>query len=65
MKPLIVKLVGRGMPKDPGPWSGERKGKEFSNWYRKKRSLTDYIQAIFLPFDKSVVGMRAPEDIEN
>ena len=23
-KPLIVKLVGRGMPKDPGPWSGPR-----------------------------------------
>ena len=64
MKPLIVKLVGRGMPKDPGPWFGERKGKDFSNWYRKKRKLTDYIQSIFLPFDKSVVGMRAPEDIE-
>ena len=64
MKPLIVKLVGRGMPKDPGPWSGPRTGKGFSNWYRKERKLTDYIQAIFLPFHKSVDGMRAPEDIE-
>ena len=26
--------------------------------------MTDYIQAIFLPFDKSVSGMRKPEDIE-
>ena len=63
-KPLIVKLVGRGMPKDPGPWSGPRTGKEFATWYRKQRKLTDYIQAIFLPFDKSVSGMRKPEDIE-
>ena len=64
MKPLIVKLVGRGMPKDPGPWSGPRAGKEFSRWYRAHRKLTDYIQSIFLPFDKSVTGMREPEDIE-
>ena len=64
IKPLIVKLVGRGMPKDPGPWSGPRTGKEFSKWYRKQRKLTDYIQSIFLPFDKSVTGMRSPEDIE-
>ena len=64
MKPLIVKLVGRGIPKDPGPWSGPRSGQEFSNWYRKKRRLTDYIQSIFLPFNKAVTGMRAPEDIE-
>ena len=63
-KPLIVKLIGRAMPKDPGPWSGPRKGKEFFRWYSKQRKLTDYIQAIFLPFDKSVNGMRAPEDIE-
>ena len=63
-KPLIVKLVGRGIPKDPGPWSGPRTGKEFATWYRKLRKLTDYLQAIFLPFDKSVSGMRKPEDIE-
>ena len=64
MKPLIVKFVGRGLPKDPGPWSGPRKGKEFSKWYRRQRKLTNYIQSIFLPFDKSVGGMKAPEDIE-
>ena len=64
MKPLIVKLVGRGFPKDPGPWLGERKGREFSRWYRKEKKLTDYIQSIFLPFDKNVKGMRAPEEIE-
>ena len=52
MKPLIVKLVGRGMPQDPGPWSGPRTGKDFSKWYRKERNLTDYIQSIFLPFPK-------------
>ena len=63
-KPLIVKLVGRGMPKDPGPWSGPRAGKEFNKWYRKMRKLTDYIQSIYLPFNKSVTGMRPPEDIE-
>ena len=63
-KPLIVKLVGRGLPKDPGLWSGIREGKEFFKWYRKQRKLTDYIQSIFLPFDKTVGGMRAPEDIE-
>ena len=63
-KPLIVKLVGRGMPKDPGPWLGPRAGKEFSKWYRRKRKLTDYIQSIYLPFNKSVTGMRPPEDIE-
>ena len=63
IKPLIVKLVGRGMPKDPGPWSGPQSGREFSNWYRKKRKLTDYIQSIFLPFNKTVTGMRASEDI--
>ena len=59
-----MKLVGRGMPKDPGLWSGPRSGKEFSDWYRKERRLTDYIQSIFLPFGKTVAGMRAPEDIE-
>ena len=64
MKPLIVKLVGRGLPKDPGPWSGPREGKEFSKWYRKFRKLTDFIQSIFLPFDKTVGEMRPPEDIE-
>ena len=64
MKPLIVKLVGRGMPRDPGPWSGPRTGKEFSKWYRTQRKLTDYIQSIYLPFNKSVTGMRPPEDIE-
>ena len=52
------------MPKDPGPWSGPRTGKEFVTCYRKQRKLTDYLQAIFLPFDKSVSGMRKPEDIE-
>ena len=30
-KPLIVKLVGRSMPKDPGPWSGPRTGKDFAS----------------------------------
>ena len=64
MKPLIVKLVGKGLPKDPGPWSGVREGKEFCKWYRKERKLTNYIQAVFLPFEKTVNGMRAPEDIE-
>ena len=64
MKPLIVKLVGRAIPNDPGPWSGPRKGKEFSKWYRKHKKLTDYIQSIYLPFDKSVAGMRAPDEIE-
>ena len=64
MKPLIVKLVGRGMPKDPGLWTGTRSGNEFSKWYRKERKLTDYIQSIFLPFGKTVSGMRAPEEIE-
>ena len=64
MKPLIVKLVGRGLPKDPGPWSGPREGKEFAKWYRKLRKLTDFIQSIFLPFDKTVGEMRPPEDIE-
>ena len=64
MKPLIVKLVGRGLPKDPGLWSGIREGQEFSKWHRKQRKLTDYIQSIFLPFSKTVSGMRVPEDIE-
>ena len=64
MKPLIVKIVGKGLPKDPGPWFGPREGKEFSKWYLKKRKLTNYIQAVFLPFDKTVDGMKAPEDIE-
>ena len=64
MKPLIVKLVGKGIPKDPGPWFGPREGNEFLKWYRKKRKLTNYIQAVFLPFDKTVDGMRTPEDIE-
>ena len=64
MKPLIVKLVGKGLPKDPGPWSGPREGNEFCKWYRKKQKLTNYLQAVFLPFEKTVSGMRAPEDIE-
>ena len=64
MKPLIVKLVGKGLPKDPGPWTGRREGNEFNKWYRKKRKLTNYLQAIFLPFGKTVNGMRAPEEIE-
>ena len=64
MKPLIVKLVGRGMPKDPGLWSGPRNGNEFSKWHRKERRLTDYIQSIYLPFGKIVCGMRAPGEIE-
>ena len=29
-----------------------------------KKKLTDYIQAVFLPFDREVAGMRRPEDIE-
>ena len=64
MKPLIVKLIGRGMPQDPGLRTDTRSGMEFSKWYRKERKLTDYIQSIFLPFGKSVPGMRAPEEIE-
>ena len=64
MKPRIVKLVGKGLPKDPGPWSGPRQGNEFMKWYRKKRKLTNYLQAVFLPFEKTVDGMRPPEDIE-
>ena len=64
MKPRIVKLIGKGLPKDPGSWSGPRQGSEFAKWYRKKRKLTNYIQAVFLPFEKTVDGMRAPEDIE-
>ena len=64
MKPRIVKLVGKGLPKDPGPWSGSRQGNEFQKWYRKERKLTNYIKAVFLPFEKAVDGMRKPEDIE-
>ena len=64
MKPRIVKLLGKGLPKDPGPWSGPRQGNEFMKWYRKKRKLTNYLQAVFLPFEKTVDGMRPPEDIE-
>ena len=65
IKPLIVKLVGKGLPTDPGPWEGKRQGKEFDKWYRKYMKLTNYIQAIFLPFDKSAAGIRPPEEIED
>ena len=64
-KLLIVKLIGRSIPTDPGPWQSRRNGKEFEKWSRKYKKLTDYIQAVFLPFHKTAAGMRSPNLIED
>ena len=61
IKPRIVKLIGRRIPKDPGPYDLDD---DFEKWCKKQKKLTDYIQAVFLPFDKNVTGMKKPEDIE-
>ena len=61
IKPRIVKLIGKTIPQDLGP---REDADDFEKWYKKKKKLTDYIQAVFLPFDKKVVGMKSPEDVE-
>ena len=38
MKPLIVKLVGKGLPKDPGLWSGPQEERSFLSGIEKNGS---------------------------
>ena len=49
-KPLIVKLVGRGLPTDFGPWQGQRNGKEFEKWSRKYKNSRTTSRLFFYLF---------------
>ena len=63
-KPIMVKLVRKQIPKDPGCYTGVRNGKEFNIWTRKLNRLTNYVQAVFLPFRKTIQNMRTSEEIQ-
>ena len=39
IKPRVVKLVGKTIPKDPGPWQS---GDDFDKWYKKKKAYRLY-----------------------
>ena len=51
------------IPKHPGPEPEDRTTPEYSKWERKLRKLTNFIQAVYLPWNKDVQEFRPPWDV--
>ena len=51
------------IPKHPGPEPEDNTTAEYSRWERKLRKLTNFIQAVYLPWPKDVQGFRPPLDV--
>ena len=60
---LIPQFIGMQIPKHPGREPDDRTSPEYSKWERKLRKLTNFIQAVYLPWTKDVEGFRPPSDV--
>ena len=54
----ILQFVGMHMPKHPGEEPKDKQSPEFATWKRKLRKLTNFIQTVFLPWNKNVKKFR-------
>ena len=62
-KILIPQFIGMQIPKHPGPEPEDNTTAEYSRWERKLRKLTNFIQAVYLPWTKDVQGFRPPLEV--
>ena len=60
---LIPQFIGMQIPKHPGPEPEDKTTPEYSRWERQLTKLTNFIQAIYLPWSKDVQGFRPPLDV--
>ena len=59
----IPQFVGIQIPKHPGPEPEDTTTPEYTTWKRKLRKLTNFIQAVYLPWSKDVEKFRPPLDV--
>ena len=59
----IPQFIGMQIPKHPGPEPEDATTPEYKKWERKLRKLTNFIQAVYLPWSKDIEGFRPPLDI--
>ena len=60
---LIPQFIGMQIPKHPGPEPEDSTGPEYVKWYRKLKKLTNFIQAVYLPWSKDVEKFRKPSEV--
>ena len=59
----IPQFIGMQIPKHPGPEPEDTSTPEYAKWKRKLRKLTNFIQAVYLPWPKDIEGFRPPLDV--
>ena len=59
----IPQFIGMQIPNHPGPEPDDRTTPEYAKWKRKLRKLTNFIQAVYLPWPKDIEGFRPPLDV--
>ena len=60
---LIPQFIGMQIPKHPGPEPEDSTGAEYAKWYRNLTKLTNFIQAVYLPWSKDVEKFRTPSEV--
>merc|ERR1711923_368139 len=59
----IPQFIGMQIPKHPGPEPEDTSTPECAKWYRKLTKLTNFIQAVYLPWSKDVEKFRPPLEV--
>ena len=59
----IPQFIGMQIPKHPGPEPEDTSTPEHAKWYRKLTKLTNFIQAVYLPWSKDVKKFRPPLEV--
>ena len=59
----IPQFIGMQIPNHPGPEPEDITTPEYAKWKRKLTKLTNFIQAVYLPWPKDIQGFRPPLDV--
>ena len=59
----IPQFIGMQIPKHPGPEPEDISTPEYAKWKRNLTKLTNFIQAVYLPWSKDVQNFRPPLDV--
>ena len=59
----LHQFIGMQIPKHPGPEPEDISTPEYAKWKRNLTKLTNFIQAVYLPWSKDVQNFRPPLDV--
>ena len=60
----ILQTIGMQIPKHPGDEPADRHSPEFATWKRKLNKVTNFIQSVYLPWNKHVKKFRTSDVLE-